>query len=133
MAKRARAKSLKSAEIAHTEKQTLGKQVVARILELIQTGSLRAGDRLPPERELIEIFGVGRSSLREALQALSTLGVIESRHGPVHTLADDPVHLGRDLGIRRLGVVGADQLGDIDEERTRRALTSERKKQASSP
>ncbi|MCP4382157.1 MAG: FadR family transcriptional regulator [Hyphomicrobiales bacterium] len=81
MAKRAQARTLDSAALGRIEKQALGKQVVARILELIQTGSLRAGDRLPPERELIEIFGISRPSLREALRALSTLGVVESRHG----------------------------------------------------
>jgi GntR family transcriptional repressor for pyruvate dehydrogenase complex len=42
---------------------------------------LRAGDRLPSERELIEILGISRPSLREALRALSMLGVIDSRHG----------------------------------------------------
>ena len=81
MAKRPKAKPLNSGTFALIEKQAIGKQVVARILELIRTGSLRAGDRLPPERELIEIFGISRPSLREALRALSTLGVVESRHG----------------------------------------------------
>jgi GntR family transcriptional regulator, transcriptional repressor for pyruvate dehydrogenase complex len=81
MAKRAKARSLSAANLGPIEKQGLGKQVVGRILELIRSGSLSAGDRLPPERELIEIFGISRPSLREALRALSTLGVIESRHG----------------------------------------------------
>jgi GntR family transcriptional repressor for pyruvate dehydrogenase complex len=63
------------------DKRAIGQQVVARILELIRTGSLRAGDRLPPERELIEIFGISRPSLREALRALSMLGVVNSLHG----------------------------------------------------
>ena len=81
MAKRAKARIFDSATVGRIEKQALGKQIVGRVLELIRTGSLRAGDRLPPERELIEIFGISRPSLREALRALSTLGVIESRHG----------------------------------------------------
>src|SRR5499426_4787667 len=42
---------------------------------------LRPGDRLPSERELIDILDISRPSLREALRALSMLGVIESRHG----------------------------------------------------
>ncbi len=63
------------------KKQSLGQQVVSRVLELVRTGNLRPGDRLPPERELIEIFRISRPSLREALRALSILGVIESRHG----------------------------------------------------
>ena len=81
MTKRAKARIIDSATVGRIEKQALGKQIVSRVLELIRTGSLRAGDRLPPERELIEIFGISRPSLREALRALSTLGVIESLHG----------------------------------------------------
>src|SRR5690242_12175666 len=55
--------------------------VVDRMLDLLKTGMLRAGDRLPSERELIEIFGVSRPSLREALRALAMLGVVDTRHG----------------------------------------------------
>jgi GntR family transcriptional repressor for pyruvate dehydrogenase complex len=61
-----------------SDKRVIGQQVVTRILELIRTGTLRAGDRLPPKRELVEIFGISRASLSEALQALSMLGVINS-------------------------------------------------------
>jgi GntR family transcriptional regulator, transcriptional repressor for pyruvate dehydrogenase complex len=81
MAKRAQATDLTAVAIERIGKKAVGQQVVSRILELIRTGSLRAGDRLPPERELIEIFGISRPSLREALRALSTLGVIRSHHG----------------------------------------------------
>jgi GntR family transcriptional repressor for pyruvate dehydrogenase complex len=81
MARRAKARPLTAATVGRLGKQALGKQVVGRVLELIRTGSLRAGDRLPPERELIEIFGISRPSLREALRALSTLGVIATQHG----------------------------------------------------
>lgn len=56
-------------------------QVVDRIMELVRSGNLKSGDRLPPERELIEIFEISRPSLREALRSLMTLGVIEIRHG----------------------------------------------------
>src|SRR5664279_4737185 len=81
MAKRAKAKTLDSLTVSPNGKRSLGKQVVARVLGLVRSGTLRAGDRLPPERKLTEIFGISRPSLREALRALSTLGVIESRHG----------------------------------------------------
>ena len=81
MAKRPKATDLTVARMDRNDKRVIGQQVVARILELIRTGSLRAGDRLPPERELIEIFGISRPSLREALRALSMLGVINSLHG----------------------------------------------------
>jgi len=81
MAKRAKATDLTAVGVERIERKAIGQQVVSRILELIRTGSLRAGDRLPAERELIEIFGISRPSLREALRALSTLGVVRSQHG----------------------------------------------------
>jgi GntR family transcriptional repressor for pyruvate dehydrogenase complex len=81
MAKRAKATSLTAAAVRSIEKQSLGQQVVSRILELVRTGNIRPGDRLPPERKLIEIFRISRPSLREALRALSVLGVVEQRHG----------------------------------------------------
>lgn len=48
-----------------------------RILE----GSLRPGDRLPPERELAVELGVSRPSLREAIQKLASKGMVQSRQG----------------------------------------------------
>jgi GntR family transcriptional repressor for pyruvate dehydrogenase complex len=62
-------------------KEGVAQGVVNRILDLIRTGMLRAGDRLPSERELIDILNISRPSLREALRALAMLGVVESRHG----------------------------------------------------
>jgi GntR family transcriptional repressor for pyruvate dehydrogenase complex len=81
MAKRAEARSLGVAALGPIHKQDLRQRVVGRIVELIRTGNLRPGDRLPPERELVEIFSISRPSLREAMRALSTLGIVESRHG----------------------------------------------------
>lgn len=48
-----------------------------RILE----GSLKPGDRLPPERELAAELGVSRPSLREAIQKLASKGMLQSRQG----------------------------------------------------
>ncbi len=59
----------------------VAQSVVEQILDLVRTGMLRSGDRLPSERELIEILNISRPSLREAIRALSTLGVIETSHG----------------------------------------------------
>jgi len=59
----------------------VARTVVDHVLDLIRTGMLRAGDRLPSERKLIEILDISRPSLREALRALSFLGVVETRHG----------------------------------------------------
>jgi GntR family transcriptional repressor for pyruvate dehydrogenase complex len=82
MARKADARLLSIATaLRPNEKEGVAESVVNRILDLVRTGLLRAGDRLPSERELIEILRISRPSLREALRALAMLGVIESRHG----------------------------------------------------
>lgn len=81
MRRRARTKLLTATALAPVRKQSVGQQVVGQIVELIRTGNLRPGDRLPSERELVEIFGISRPSLRESMRALSVLGIVESRHG----------------------------------------------------
>ncbi|MFQ5857028.1 MAG: FadR/GntR family transcriptional regulator [Anaerolineae bacterium] len=55
--------------------------VFEEIQRLIAEGELRPGDRLPSEMELAERFGVGRSSVREAMRALQLLGAIEVIQG----------------------------------------------------
>ncbi len=54
-------------------------QIVNQVRDLIAKGNLKAGDKLPPERELTEKFDVSRASIREAMSALEILGLIESR------------------------------------------------------
>ena len=58
------------------EKTTISGEIIDQILSMILTRKLTPGDRLPPERELCESLKVGRSSVREALKALETLGII---------------------------------------------------------
>lgn len=60
---------------------SIAEQVAAQIVNLIQSGSLSAGDRLPSERKLASQLGIGRPSLREAIRALSMLGILEIKHG----------------------------------------------------
>ncbi|MCI2957067.1 FadR family transcriptional regulator [Agromyces atrinae] len=56
-------------------------QVMAQIEERILDGRLKAGDRLPSERELAISLGVSRPSLRESLRVLEALGIVEIRRG----------------------------------------------------
>lgn len=56
-------------------------EIVRQVKQLIAEGKLRSGDRLPPERELAEKFRVSRTSVREALRALESRGLIEIRAG----------------------------------------------------
>ncbi|MFY0597842.1 MAG: FCD domain-containing protein [Cognatishimia sp.] len=59
--------------------------VVQRLAQKIQTGELPDGQPLPPERNLMEEFGISRTVVREAVVALSNKGLIEARprHRPV--------------------------------------------------
>lgn len=59
----------------------LSEQVLDRLRSMISDGSLKAGDKVPSERALMEQFGVGRPAVREALQALQTQGLITITHG----------------------------------------------------
>ena len=63
------------------EKDVLPKKISARLLSLIKEKQLRPGDKLPPERELAAMMQVSRPYLREALQALSLMNIIEIRQG----------------------------------------------------
>jgi GntR family transcriptional repressor for pyruvate dehydrogenase complex len=63
------------------EKDVLPKKISARLLSLITEKHLRPGDKLPPERELAGMMQVSRPSLREALQALALMNIIEIRQG----------------------------------------------------
>ena len=55
--------------------------VVDGVKQMILDGQLKAGQRLPAEKELAATLGVSRGSLREGVHALGTLGILESRHG----------------------------------------------------
>ena len=56
-------------------------EIVSELKEYIKAENIRPGDKLPSERVLSEMLGVGRSSVREALRSLELLGIIETRHG----------------------------------------------------
>ena len=56
-------------------------QVSSQLRDLIVTGELHAGDQLPNEAELGSIFGVSRSTVREALRSLAAQGLVYTRRG----------------------------------------------------
>ena len=56
-------------------------QIVQQVEESIHKGALKAGDQLPPERELAEQFGVSRTAVREAVKALREKGLVEAYPG----------------------------------------------------
>ncbi len=56
-------------------------EAILKIKEMITSGRLAPGDRLPPEKELSESLGLSRSSLREAVKALEVIRVLDVRRG----------------------------------------------------
>jgi GntR family transcriptional repressor for pyruvate dehydrogenase complex len=63
-------------------------QVIEQIKYMITSGELKKGDKLPPERELVEKFQVSRTSVREALRALQIIGLIECKQGGGNYIRD---------------------------------------------
>lgn len=59
----------------------LSDAVLERLLGMIDDGQLQPGDPLPSERELMSRYKVGRPAIREALQNLKNMGLIDIRHG----------------------------------------------------
>lgn len=78
------------------KKQNTSHMIVDYILDKIQKKELKIGDKLMTEREFSEQMGVSRIPLREAICALSVLGVLESRQGGgTYVCHYDPKILGR--------------------------------------
>ena len=70
------------------ERRSISEQVANRILSMIKSGNLKSGDRLPTEAQMTIAFAISRPPLREALKALTLMGVLESRQGGRYTVTD---------------------------------------------
>jgi len=62
-------------------RRKLSTEVFARLKTMITTGELKPGDAMPSERDLMEMFGVGRPAIREAMQSLAQVGLLAISHG----------------------------------------------------
>lgn len=60
---------------------TTAEEVVVRLRDMIHSGELSSGDRLPPERNLAKLLGVSRPTLRAGIRSLATVGILQSRQG----------------------------------------------------
>jgi GntR family transcriptional repressor for pyruvate dehydrogenase complex len=63
------------------ERKRVTDQIMDQLIAMISEGKFKPGDKLPSETALMELFGVGRSSLREAVGALSLIGMLTVRPG----------------------------------------------------
>ena len=55
--------------------------IMNQFTKMIKNGELSIGDKIPPERNLAEQFGVGRSTIREAIKSMTSMGLLEARLG----------------------------------------------------
>ena len=63
------------------QKKSLADMIAETLKQQITEGTYRAGDKLPTEPELMKTFGVGRSSVREAVKLLVNMGVVRVQQG----------------------------------------------------
>lgn len=95
-----------SVELESIKRNTLPKQVVDSIVQLLISGQLKPGDKLPSEMELIDMLGVSRPVLREALSSLEALEVItrKTRGG---------THFNNKIGSNPFSVMLALSIGNL--------------------
>ena len=75
-------------EIKSIQTKKIYKNIVEQIVYLIREGSLKCGDKLPPERTLAEMLNVSRASLREALSVMEIMGIVDIRPGEGSFVSD---------------------------------------------
>jgi GntR family transcriptional repressor for pyruvate dehydrogenase complex len=63
------------------KKEKIFEDIVKQIHKLIKTGAIKTGDKLPPERDLAQSFRVSRASVREAIRALESAKLVDTRVG----------------------------------------------------
>lgn len=93
----------------------LYEQIVQQIEDSVLQGALKAGDQLPPERELAERFGVSRTAVREAVKALREKGLVEAYSGRGTFITNGTAHAMRqslDL-LARSGSQGSAHLSEV--------------------
>src|SRR5258708_40240060 len=67
--------------------QTLGQEVAERLRRDLAEGLFKPGEKLPPERELMARYSVGRNTVRQAVHGLVALGMLEVKAGSGTTVA----------------------------------------------
>jgi GntR family transcriptional repressor for pyruvate dehydrogenase complex len=67
--------------LKEVRREKIFEDIVRQIRRLIRTRRLKAGDKLPPERDLAQAFKVSRASVREAIRVLESSGLVATRVG----------------------------------------------------
>jgi len=98
-----------------TAKRDLTARLIAGFKDLISDHGLQSGAKLPPERVLAEEFQVSRQSLRQALKALETMGILSQRVGDGTYFSTTPsAMLGEPMDfLMRLGAISMEELFEL--------------------
>lgn len=75
------AKNKKFKPVANDTSNNISQEVVANLREMIHRGEIKAGDKLPPERDLAQLLNVSRPTLRAGIRSLVAIGVLQSKQG----------------------------------------------------
>ena len=76
----------------HLTADRLSDRLAARIAQQIDSGALKAGDRLPTEQQFATAYGVSRTVVREAVHQLKSQGLVRSRQGSGVFVTATPAH-----------------------------------------
>jgi DNA-binding FadR family transcriptional regulator len=82
------------------EKERLSDRVAAKIRQDIQEGKYKAGEKIPAEPELMKIYAVGRSSIREAVKSLAITGTLEVKQGDGTYIREAGQYIAMDQRLR---------------------------------
>nr|WP_304052308.1 FadR/GntR family transcriptional regulator [Enterocloster clostridioformis] len=87
-----------------TNAKTLSVSIASEIENIIIEGSLKPGDRIPNEQELMETYHTSRSTIREAIKSLVSRGTLEIRRGKGTFVCQLPGMTDDPLGLNFLGI-----------------------------
>ena len=99
------------------QRKRLSDQIIESLIAMIANGELKPGDKLPPEPQLMNQFGVGRSSVREAIGALELIGLITVRPGHGTHITESPEKVqSTSIGLSLI-TIGHDKIRELVEAR----------------
>ncbi len=90
--------------LSKAQHQTATEVVAEQLRKAIVTGAFEPGSQLPPEKELVEMLGVSRATLRESMRVLEEQGLIVRRHGIGTFVRTSPIlqNLSLNYGITKM-------------------------------
>jgi GntR family transcriptional repressor for pyruvate dehydrogenase complex len=89
---------MKSVPFSKIKNKRIFEQVIEQVNDLVRSEKFNPGDQLPPERQISEMMGVHRHSVREALKILEYMGVIETKAGSGTVISN----LRKDILVERI-------------------------------